>query len=53
MTHYKKGKPGEIEIEPTFRDKMIKKENELEKVLQRQIDDLVGIKDRKPGKKIR
>ncbi|WP_332236689.1 hypothetical protein [Sporolactobacillus sp. KGMB 08714] len=52
-THYKKGKPGEIEIEPTFRDKMIKKENELEKVLQKQIDDLVGIKDRKPGKEIR
>ncbi|MCI1696866.1 DUF4280 domain-containing protein [Aneurinibacillus aneurinilyticus] len=39
-THYKKDKPGQIEVDPDFRNKMIKKERELERKLQQQIDDL-------------
>ncbi|MCS1394029.1 hypothetical protein NXZ77_20870 [Lysinibacillus boronitolerans] len=42
-THYKKGKPGEIEVNPEFREKMIVKEKELERKIQKQkqkqIDD--------------
>ncbi|NPC93629.1 ribonuclease YeeF family protein [Bacillus sp. WMMC1349] len=38
-THYKKGKPGEIEVNPEFRKRMIKKEKEMERILQKQIDD--------------
>ncbi|BAU27218.1 uncharacterized protein DUF4280 [Aneurinibacillus soli] len=38
-THYKKDKPGQIEVNPDFRNKMIKKERELERKLQQQIDD--------------
>ena len=40
-THYKKGTPEEIKVDETFRQEMIKKEKELEKILQKQIDDLV------------
>jgi hypothetical protein len=39
-THYKKGKPGEVEVNPEFRNEMIEKERELEGKLQKQIDDL-------------
>lgn len=38
-THYKKDKTGEIEVNPDFRSKMIKKEKEVERKLQKQIDD--------------
>ena len=40
-THYKKGTSEEIKVDETFRQEMIKKEKELEKILQKQIDDLV------------
>ena len=33
-THYKKGTPEEIKVDETFRQEMIKKEKELEKILQ-------------------
>jgi hypothetical protein len=38
-THYKKGKPGEIEVNPEFREKMMVIEKDLERQLQKQIDD--------------
>ncbi|MCM0627294.1 hypothetical protein M5J14_22615, partial [Lysinibacillus sp. OL1_EC] len=38
-THYTEGKPGEIEVNPEFREKMIVKEKELERKIQKQIDD--------------
>ncbi|WP_458415043.1 hypothetical protein ACNQFZ_09695 [Schinkia sp. CFF1] len=38
-THYKKGKPGEIEVNPEFREIMIVREKELERKIQKQIDD--------------
>lgn len=41
-THYKKGKPGEIEVNPDFRKEMIKKEKELERKIQKLIDDLLN-----------
>lgn len=40
-THYKKDKPDEIEVNPKFREEMMKREKELERQLQKQIDDLV------------
>ncbi|MHA6533126.1 HNH endonuclease [Paenibacillus sp. BAC0078] len=42
-THYKKGKKGEIEVNPEFRSKMIQIERELERKLQKQIDDFVEL----------
>ncbi|OAB35020.1 hypothetical protein [Paenibacillus glacialis] len=39
-THYKKGQKGEIEVNPEFRAKMIEIEREMERRLQKQIDDL-------------
>ena len=44
-THYKKGKKGEIEVDPEFRQKMIIIERELERKLQKQIDDLNKLND--------
>ncbi|MEC1180063.1 pre-toxin TG domain-containing protein [Metasolibacillus meyeri] len=38
-THYKKGKPGEIEVNPEFRERMMVIEKELERKIQKQIDD--------------
>lgn len=38
-THYKKNKPGEIEVDPNFRRKMVEREKEVERRLQKQIDD--------------
>ncbi|KLA30783.1 hypothetical protein [Bacillus cereus] len=38
-THYKKGTPDEIEVSPDFRSKMITREKQLERILQKQIDD--------------
>ncbi|WP_371367072.1 hypothetical protein SRRS_11820 [Sporomusa rhizae] len=38
-THYKKGKPDEIEVDPAFRKRMMEKEKDLEGKLQNQIDD--------------
>nr|WP_240317801.1 hypothetical protein [Bacillus wiedmannii] len=38
-THYKKETPGEIEVSPDFRSKMITREKQLERILQKQIDD--------------
>ena len=38
-THYKKDKPGQIEVDPDFRNEMIKREKELERKLQQQIDE--------------
>ncbi|PEJ02226.1 hypothetical protein [Bacillus wiedmannii] len=46
-THYKKGKPGEIEVNPKFREKMMVIEKELERKIQKQIDDFN--KQRKMG----
>ena len=40
-THYKKGTSAEIEVDKAFREKMIKREQELEIQLQQQIDQLV------------
>ncbi|QES75412.1 hypothetical protein F3K33_22445 [Clostridium diolis] len=40
-THYKKEKIGEIEVDPEFRNRMMKKEMEIERKLQKQIDDFV------------
>ena len=40
-THYKKGTSEEIKVDEAFRQEMIEKEKELEKILQKQIDDLV------------
>lgn len=40
-THYKKGKEGEIEVDPEFREEMMKKEKEIERNLQKQIDDFI------------
>ncbi|GAB6449798.1 hypothetical protein PDN12_20895 [Bacillus cereus] len=38
-THYKKGTPDEIEVSLDFRSKMITREKQLERILQKQIDD--------------
>ncbi|AZQ47095.1 hypothetical protein EJW27_10900 [Bacillus albus] len=38
-THYKKGTPDEIEVIPDFRSKMITREKQLERILQKQIED--------------
>nr|WP_255299598.1 hypothetical protein [Bacillus wiedmannii] len=38
-TLYKKGTPDEIEVSPDFRSKMITREKQLERILQKQIDD--------------
>lgn len=38
-THYKKGTLDEIEVSPDFRSKMITREKQLERILQKQIDD--------------
>ncbi|MGG0289490.1 hypothetical protein ABEY30_13840 [Bacillus pacificus] len=38
-THYKKGTPDEIEVSPDFRSKIITREKQLERILQKQIDD--------------
>ncbi|WP_327818802.1 DUF1524 domain-containing protein [Bacillus proteolyticus] len=38
-THYKKGTPDEIEVSPDFRSKMITREKQLERILQKQIED--------------
>jgi len=38
-THYKKGTPDEIEVSPDFRSKMITRERQIERILQKQIDD--------------
>ncbi|EMI9087797.1 hypothetical protein COD05_26690 [Bacillus cereus] len=38
-THYKKGTPDEIEVSPDFRSKMFTREKQLERILQKQIDD--------------
>ncbi|SME72281.1 hypothetical protein BACERE00198_03986 [Bacillus cereus] len=38
-THYKKRTPDEIEVSPDFRSKMITREKQLERILQKQIDD--------------
>ncbi|MED3244664.1 hypothetical protein P4374_33935, partial [Bacillus thuringiensis] len=38
-THYKKGTPDEIEVSPDFRSKMITREKQLERILQKKIDD--------------
>ncbi|OOM07381.1 phage late control D family protein [Clostridium saccharobutylicum] len=40
-THYKKGKIGEIEVEQEFRNRMMEKEREMERKLQKQIDNFV------------
>ncbi|WP_306433992.1 hypothetical protein, partial [Paenibacillus dendritiformis] len=41
-THYKKGTPDEIEVDPVFRKKMMEREKEMEKILQKQIDDMAN-----------
>ena len=38
-THYKKGTPDEIEVSPDFRSKMITREKQIERILQKQIND--------------
>ncbi|WHX50300.1 hypothetical protein QNH46_06440 [Paenibacillus woosongensis] len=48
-THYKKGKPGEIEVNPEFREKMIVKEKELERKLQKQIDEFNELNSKNKG----
>jgi hypothetical protein len=45
-THYKKGKKGEIEVNSEFREKMMVKEKELERKLQKQIDDFNSINNK-------
>ncbi len=37
-THYKKGQPGEIAVEPAFRQRMIQEEQRMQRLLQQQID---------------
>jgi 5-methylcytosine-specific restriction endonuclease McrA len=46
-THYRKGKTGEIEVDPKFREEMMEKEKILEGKLQKQIDDFNKINNKK------
>lgn len=45
-THYKKGKKGEIEIDSEFRQRMMIIEREIERKLQKQIDDLNNLNNK-------